>query len=173
MGMIGNRQRLRKESTIIAVDFDGTCVTHDFPQVGRNIGAAPVLKDLTENGHKLILFTMRCNHDFEPSNTNQPDIIAKPGNYLKDAVSWFETNNISLWGIQTNPTQHEWTSSPKAYAHFIIDDIALGTPTTTIYSGTEGNVSHQKPFINWNEMRWLLYKEGLLTKEQMEAYEQL
>jgi hypothetical protein len=31
---------------IIAVDFDGTCVTHDFPHVGKDIGAVPVLKEL-------------------------------------------------------------------------------------------------------------------------------
>lgn len=43
---------------IIAVDFDGTCVTHEFPKVGRDIGAVPVLRKLVENGHKLILFTM-------------------------------------------------------------------------------------------------------------------
>lgn len=24
---------------IIAVDFDGTCVTHEFPRVGKEIGA--------------------------------------------------------------------------------------------------------------------------------------
>ena len=37
----------------IAIDFDGTCVTHEYPGVGREIGAAPVLKKLTENGHIL------------------------------------------------------------------------------------------------------------------------
>lgn len=30
---------------IIAVDFDGTCVTHEFPRVGAEIGAAEVLKE--------------------------------------------------------------------------------------------------------------------------------
>ena len=30
----------------IAIDFDGTCVTHEFPLVGKDIGAAPVLKAL-------------------------------------------------------------------------------------------------------------------------------
>lgn len=44
---------------IIAVDFDGTCVTHEFPYVGKEIGAAEVLKELTDKGHKIILFTMR------------------------------------------------------------------------------------------------------------------
>lgn len=29
---------------IIAVDFDGTCIMHDFPNVGKNIGAEIVLR---------------------------------------------------------------------------------------------------------------------------------
>lgn len=44
----------------IAVDFDGTCVTHAYPQIGKEIGAAPVLRYLAQK-HMLILFTMRCN----------------------------------------------------------------------------------------------------------------
>jgi hypothetical protein len=26
-------------SRIIAVDFDGTCVTHEYPSIGKDIGA--------------------------------------------------------------------------------------------------------------------------------------
>lgn len=48
---------------IIAVDFDGTCVTHEFPKVGKDIGAVPVLKKLIEKGHKIILYTMRSHPD--------------------------------------------------------------------------------------------------------------
>ena len=44
---------------IIAVDFDGTCVSHDYPYIGKEIGAAPVLRELVAAGHDLILFTMR------------------------------------------------------------------------------------------------------------------
>lgn len=29
---------------IIGIDFDGTVVTHDFPKIGKNIGAVPILK---------------------------------------------------------------------------------------------------------------------------------
>ena len=32
----------------ICVDFDGTCVTHEFPKVGKDIGAVPVLKKLVD-----------------------------------------------------------------------------------------------------------------------------
>jgi hypothetical protein len=27
----------------IVIDFDGTCVAHEFPKVGKDIGAVPVL----------------------------------------------------------------------------------------------------------------------------------
>jgi hypothetical protein len=39
----------------INIDFDGTCVTHDFPNIGTDIGSIPVLKKKVANGHKLIL----------------------------------------------------------------------------------------------------------------------
>lgn len=34
----------------IAIDFDGTCVSNDFPKIGKDIGAVPVLKELVEKG---------------------------------------------------------------------------------------------------------------------------
>ena len=39
---------------IIAVDFDGTCVTHKFPDIGENIGAEIVLKKLADDGSELL-----------------------------------------------------------------------------------------------------------------------
>jgi hydroxymethylpyrimidine pyrophosphatase-like HAD family hydrolase len=95
---------------IIAVDFDGTCVTHEYPDVGEDIGAAPVLRKLVESGHKLILWTMRS------------------GRFLMDAKEWFDENKIELWGINCNPEQKSWTESPKAYAQLYIDDAAYGAP---------------------------------------------
>ena len=100
---------------IIAIDFDGTCVTHDFPKVGKDIGAVPVLKQLVENGHKLILWTMRS----DGRNT---------GDVLISAVQWFADNDIPLYGINENPNQKSWTQSPKVYAELYIDDAAFGCP---------------------------------------------
>jgi len=40
---------------IMAVDFDGTCVTHEYPAIGRNIGAMPVLKWWIEQRNDIIL----------------------------------------------------------------------------------------------------------------------
>ena len=44
---------------IIAIDFDGTCVTHEYPKIGKDIGAVDTLRALVAKGHKLILWTMR------------------------------------------------------------------------------------------------------------------
>jgi hypothetical protein len=130
-----------KEQEIFIIDFDGTVVTHDFPRIGLDIGAIPVLKKLIENGHKLILFTMRS--DVEAPKSDDANIFPIPGNYLSQAVDWFKKNDIPLYGIQTNPTQHTWTNSPKAYGQRIIDDTALGAPLIT------NSELSDRPFIDW------------------------
>lgn len=59
---------------IIGIDFDGTCVKHAFPRKGDDIGAIPILKELVDNGHKLILFTMRSDIDDPKSYLYQKEI---------------------------------------------------------------------------------------------------
>lgn len=139
---------------IIAVDFDGTCVSHEFPEVGKDIGSERVLKRLVDKGHKLILYTMRSN--VESPKSPDPNIIKKGGDYLTDAVNWFNKNNIELYGIQTNPTQKEWTHSPKCYAELYIDDAALGIPLIL-----DQKVSN-RPFVNWSEVEVLLLQRNIL-----------
>lgn len=127
----------------ILIDFDGTCVTHDFPEIGRDIGAVPVLKKLVQNGrNRLILFTMRSDREDR--------------NYLSEAVQWFKDNEIPLYGIQENPTQKQWTTSPKAYGQLIIDDICLGIPLKFDESLSDRN------FIDWESVRKLLVNKGLI-----------
>jgi len=132
----------------IAIDFDGTCVTHDFPKVGKDIGAIPVLKKLIKHGHKLILFTMRS--DIENPISDNPAIIPIGGNYLSDAMEWFHLNEIPVWGIQTNPEQSTWTTSPKAFAHIYIDDSALGCPLK--YDTEVSN----RAFVDWEKVEQIL-----------------
>ena len=48
----------------ICIDFDGTCVTHEYPKIGRFIGAQRTLKALTQESHRLVLFTL-CDRDWE------------------------------------------------------------------------------------------------------------
>ena len=47
---------------------------------------------------------------------------------LQEAIDWFHKNEIPLYGINENPTQHNWTSSKKVFANIYIDDSALGIP---------------------------------------------
>ncbi|MDD4215826.1 MAG: hypothetical protein PHZ24_00625 [Bacteroidales bacterium] len=50
----------------IAVDFDGTIVEHRYPDIGEIIpGAFEVLRELQENGHKLVLWTVRDGIDLQ------------------------------------------------------------------------------------------------------------
>lgn len=47
---------------IIAVDFDGTIVEHRYPAIGKEIPfAIDTLKKLQEEGHRLILWSVREN----------------------------------------------------------------------------------------------------------------
>lgn len=112
----------------IAVDFDGTCVTHEYPNIGKDIGAVPVLKKLADSGYKIILNTMRS------------------GQELEDAVGWFKNNEITLFAANENPTQKSWTKSPKVYAHLYIDDAALGCPLKI-----DPTVSG-RPFVDWHQI---------------------
>jgi hypothetical protein len=140
---------------IICIDFDGTCVTHKYPEIGDDIGAVPVLKKLVAEGHKLILFTMRSN--IPDTKGNGDDIIdVKAGNYLDDAVNWFKENDIPLYGVNTNPDQAKWTSSPKAYGQLYIDDAALGIPL--IYT-------HDRPYVDWIKVQ-LMLEEGWIIPRQ-------
>ena len=51
------------KSKIACVDFDGTCVMHEYPQIGDDVpNAINVLKKLNENHVKLILWTIRSEN---------------------------------------------------------------------------------------------------------------
>lgn len=126
----------------IVVDFDGTCVAHAFPDIGADIGAARVLRQLTIEGHNLVLFTMRSDRS-STNETQTPGIDNVQGQFLQEAIKWFKENDIPLYGIQANPSQKHWTTSPKAYGELIIDDAALGCPLVF-----NKHISH-RPFVDW------------------------
>lgn len=126
----------------IVLDFDGTVVKHAYPAVGEDIGAVPVLKKLVANGCKLLLSTMR-SHDSAGVDTLQP------------ALDWFEARGLPLYGVNENPAQKEWTSSPKVYGNLYIDDGALGAPLKVDAKGYA--------YMDWDKVAKHLYYMGLLT----------
>lgn len=136
---------------VIAVDFDGTCVTHEFPRAGKDIGAVPVLRELVENGHQIILYTMRCRSSSKCVTSEGVKLV----DTLQEAIDWFHKNEIPLYGVNENPTQHDWTSSQKVYADIYIDDSALGIPLRyDKYS--------MLPYVDWARVETLLNTIGAL-----------
>lgn len=100
----------------ICVDFDGTIVDHVFPLIGSPVpGAIEWMQAWQKLGAKIILFTMRSDGQ-------------EAGNVLTEAVEYLKDNGIELFGINQNPTQYHWTTSPKAYGHIYVDDAAFGCP---------------------------------------------
>lgn len=123
---------------VIAIDFDGTCVEHNYPAMGADVeGVVEVLRDINRKGHRLILHTMRS------------------GAKLDAAVKWFRDRKIELWAINQNPEQREWTESPKVYADIYIDDSSLGCPVRFI-DGV------RRPVVDWSKVRALLEYDHIL-----------
>lgn len=123
----------------IAIDFDGTCVTHNFPEVGDEIGAVPVLRALIQSGHTLILTTLRCD--------------TPQGDYLSDAIEWFSNRKIPIH-INKNPCQVVFETSFKCQAEIYIDDKSLGIP---LIIGM-----HKKPYVDWYGILQLLKERNIL-----------
>jgi len=135
-----------KNSIVVGLDFDGTCVTHEYPNIGKDIGAAAVLKQLVEHGHKLMLWTMRGT---KPQGDRET---------LKEAVDWFNENDIRLWGINMNPSQQAsgWSNSHKQHAHMYIDDAALGAPLTFNPELSD------RPFMDWVAVEQILKQSKII-----------
>jgi hypothetical protein len=119
---------------IVAIDFDGTCVDHRYPEIGPDApGAVATLLDLVapdgdDLPAKLILWTMRS------------------GDKLAAAREWFSIRGIPLFGVNENPEQRTWSDSPKAYAQVYIDDAALGCPLVH-------PAEFSRPCVDWARVR--------------------
>ena len=123
----------------LACDFDGTLNLFSYPLLGEAVpGAIEGVKFLQSKGYKITLFTMRS------------------GELLRQAVNWLKSEGVELYGINETPGQKEWTTSPKAYGHFYIDDAAIGCPL--IY-----------PIIGRHYVDWPKVIEIILERERMES----
>lgn len=115
---------------IIAVDFDGTIVTHKYPKLGEPVPhAIETLLWLQSQGVKLILYTMRS------------------GFLLEEAVEYCKSLGVIFYGINENPSQKTWTTSKKIFANKYIDDAAVGCPLIQPTNLLE------RPYVDWLEIR--------------------
>lgn len=137
-------------SPICAIDFDGTIVDHRFPEVGAPVpGALDAIRTLLAMKWRVILWTMRS------------------GKHLDDAVAFLKRHGIETWAVNANPTQGGWTSSPKAYAHYYVDDAAVGCPLVRV-------PGFARPAVNWNEVLGEIFEreyggDPRVTKDQQDA----
>ena len=100
-----------KEKYIIAVDFDGTIVEDAYPEIGKpRIFAFETLKRLQEDGHRLILWTYRCNKK------------------LDEAVVFCKENGIEFYAVNKSFPEEEFKGdvSRKIMADLFIDDRNIG-----------------------------------------------
>ncbi len=95
---------------IIAVDFDGTIVEHEYPRIGRERPfAAATLRQLKADGHVLILWTYR------------------EGPLLQEAVDWCREHGIEFHCINSDdPLATGATGPRKVNADLYIDDLNVG-----------------------------------------------
>ena len=97
---------------IIAVDFDGTIVTHEYPNIGKEIPfAIDTLKRLQKNpNYQIVLWTVR------------------EGALLEEAVEFCQGNGLEFYAINKNyPEENdENKESRKLKADLFIDDRNLG-----------------------------------------------
>lgn len=95
----------------IAVDFDGTIVEHKYPEIGEALpGAFHTLKALSEQGHKLILWTFR------------------DGEELEAAIEFCMENGVMFWTVNKSFPEEEFNRyvSRKIDADIYIDDKNFG-----------------------------------------------
>ena len=100
-----------KELLTIAVDFDGTIVEDEYPNIGKpKLFAVETLQKLRDNGHRLILWTYRS------------------GRHLKEAVAFCEEQGIKFYAVNKSFPEEEFDPkySRKIQADLFIDDRNIG-----------------------------------------------
>lgn len=125
---------------IIAIDFDGTIVTHEYPRIGKLAPLAKeVINELAAAGHKMFLWTMRDNEK------------------LEEALAFLEDEGIPIKTGNRSPAQ--FSASPKQYAHIYIDDTAVGVPLQRVGDAYT---------TNWPALAYIFMQSGVISKEAYE-----
>lgn len=129
---------------IIAVDFDGTIVRHEYPKIGKEIPfAIQTLKMLANEGHQLILWSVRegqlledavqwCRDrglEFYAVNKDFPEEEKKNNNHFSRKLKadlWIDDRNVG--GLPDWGTIYRIIKENKTYEQIVTDDIQTSTP---------------------------------------------
>ena len=119
---------------VISVDFDGTIVEHRYPAIGKELPfATSTLRRFMEEGHKLVLFSVR------------------EGELLEEAVKWCEERGVRFYAVNADIDEdacdHQGTKhwSRKLKADVFIDDRNVGglPDWGVIYELISRNISYE------------------------------
>lgn len=97
---------------IFAVDFDGTLVANEYPEIGlTRWNVVTFCKKRQSLGDKIILWTCRTGHDLKAAVDYLRDICSFIPDYINENVPWDHT-------LYPNEGR-------KIYADYYIDDKAI------------------------------------------------
>ena len=117
----------------IAVDFDGTIVADAYPEIGQERPfATQTLKMLHNDGHELILWTVR------------------EGKRLAEAVEWCREHGVEFYAVNRDFPEEDAemkTFSRKIKADLFIDDRNIGGTIQwgEVYSMVKSNRAYERP----------------------------
>ena len=144
---------------IFGIDFDNTISTNNYPYAGELIPMAKeVINTLVENGHTIMLWTVRGNEK-----------VAKNGyvNALDSAKEFLEKNEIKIQYFNNSPIQPSALpeSSPKQLVDYFIDDISLGAPL----------IIYKSKFlvVDWMVVSIYLARISAITQEQLKKLQSI
>jgi len=95
----------------VAIDFDGTIVEHEYPEIGEEkLFAFETMREMQKRGFRLILWTYRT------------------GKELEDAVSFCRKNGVEFYAVNKNYPEEVFDDSisRKIDADIYIDDKNIG-----------------------------------------------
>lgn len=135
---------------IIAVDFDGTIVTHEYPKIGREMPfAIDTLKRLQQSPeYQLILWTVR------------------EGVELDEAVQFCKNKGLEFYAVNSNyPEEEAEHQEPrKLKADLFIDDRNLGgLPDWGIIYRMITTGKYLEPITNEIQSEYQMPKKGLFS----------
>lgn len=113
---------MERDKGTLFIDFDGTIVTHKFPEIGDPMpGAFSTLKALKKAGYRLVLWTCRENENEWGEKANH--------NYLDQALEFCKENGVEFDGANESLDADEWRPKEhrrKPHCRCVIDDRNFG-----------------------------------------------
>ena len=107
---------------VIAVDFDGTCCDHEFPNIGKiKSGCKEALELFHQLGYKIIIWSCRTCSYMQDVFSPPEDLecaAAIDRNKVKEMKQWLDANCIHYDEIDDG-------TKGKPVADFYIDDKAI------------------------------------------------